>query len=80
MSKFDSRFKFRTYEFEKAGDEKYVELFMDKLEAVTRLPLVERMGSLWTEFDESDALSFDKKCGDIMCDMKPGKNSIIDSL
>lgn len=47
---------------------------MQQLEPITKLPLVERMGKLWTGFDDArkESLLMDKKCGDILIDLKPG--------
>ena len=51
LSKLDSRFKFRTFEYDKPEQENHVANLLEKLEPVTKLPLVLRMGTLWNSLD-----------------------------
>lgn len=73
LSKQDARFHFRAFEYDNKAQEDHVDEFMRALEPVTRLPLVERMGCLWSKFEKErmESLNMDKKVGDILCELKP---------
>ena len=73
ISKHDSRFKFCTFQYDKKEQENSIVDFMDLLEPITKLPLVERMGKLWTSFDKErdDDLKWDQKIGDLLVELKP---------
>lgn len=44
LSKLDSRFKFRTFEYDNQQQETATDELIKSLEPITKLPLVERMG------------------------------------
>ena len=73
ISKLDSRFKFKVFQYDRKEQENQTTDFMDLLEPITKLPLVQRMGSLWTSFADQrdDELEWDRRIGDLLVELKP---------